>query len=321
MPTTEDPDQTPFPCCAATADPSTPWCGSCHVDTLTGLLDRWAWDTAAARSLAGNGCPTLLLVYIDSFKAVNDLAGHQAGDAVLRAVADVMRASTRENDLLGRYGGDEFMVLLVDPCDAEAVTSRIHAGVDALDLRSAVPELHAGGLSMVSVTIGTASHPPEGATLADLVQRADSELRRRKQHVHDKIHTIAPETFLERMLSANHLLHGDWITDVLLALSDEPLRYTELLDRIRSSPVIDKRTRRDRHVHPRILVHTLRRMEDDGLLVRREECDQVPRSVSYTLTQAGLDLLQALAATVMWCERHKAVVELAERRAADRHAS
>ena len=144
MPTTEDPDQTPVPCCTEAADPPTPWCGSCHVDKLTGLLDRWAWDTAAARSLAGNGWPTLLLVDIDSFKTVNDLAGHQAGDAVLLAVANVLRASTRENDLLGRYGGhggDKFMVLLVDPCDIEEMTSRIHAGMDELDFRSAVPEL------------------------------------------------------------------------------------------------------------------------------------------------------------------------------------
>jgi DNA-binding HxlR family transcriptional regulator len=151
--------------------------------------------------------------------------------------------------------------------------------------------------------------------------RAFDELRQRTQDAPDRPQEIAPETFLERMLSANHLLHGDWITDVLLALSDKPLRYTDLLDRIRSSPVIDQRTRRDRHVHPKILVNTLRRMEDDGLLVRREDGDQVPRSVCYTLTQAGMDLLPALAATVMWCERHKAVIELAERRAADRHAS
>jgi DNA-binding HxlR family transcriptional regulator len=129
---------------------------------------------------------------------------------------------------------------------------------------------------------------------------------------------MSQDVFLERMLSANHLLNGDWIPDVLLALSAEPLRYKDLLGAIHSSPVVDTRTSRDRHVQPRILVSTLRRMEDDGLVLRHEESDRVPRAVRYELTEAARELLGALTSTVTWCQRHQALITQAERRAAHR---
>ncbi len=126
---------------------------------------------------------------------------------------------------------------------------------------------------------------------------------------------VSRDAFLERMLSANHLLNGDWIPDVLLALSSGPLRYTELLDTIRSSPVVDARTHRDRHVQPRILLSTLRRMEDDGLGLRHEESVGLDRSVRYELTAAAHELLGALNSTVTWCERHQALISQADQRA------
>jgi len=129
---------------------------------------------------------------------------------------------------------------------------------------------------------------------------------------------VSRDAFLTRMLSANHLLNGEWIPDILLALSAEPLRYTELLDSIRSSPVVDSRTRRDRHIQPRILLNTLRRMEDDGLVLRHEEATGLDRSVRYELTPAAQELLGALMSTVTWCERHKTLIAQAEHRAADR---
>ena len=130
---------------------------------------------------------------------------------------------------------------------------------------------------------------------------------------------VSRDVFLERMLSANHLLNGDWIPDVLLALLSGPLRYTELLDTIRSSPVIDARTRRDRHVQPRILLNTLRRMEDDGLVLRHEKSVGLDRSVRYELTLAAHELLGALASTVTWCERHQTLIARADQRAVRRH--
>lgn len=132
---------------------------------------------------------------------------------------------------------------------------------------------------------------------------------------------VSRDAFLTRMLSANHMLNGEWIPDILLALSTGPLRYTELLDSIRSSPVIDARTHRGRHVQPRILLNTLRRMEDDGLVLRHEDAVGLDRSVTYELTPAAQELLGALTSTVTWCERHKALIAQAEHRAADRRRS
>ncbi|EWM15262.1 helix-turn-helix domain-containing protein [Kutzneria sp. 744] len=130
---------------------------------------------------------------------------------------------------------------------------------------------------------------------------------------------MSRDVFLERMLSANHLLNGDWIPDVLLALSSGPLRYTELLDAIRSSPVVDARTQRGRHVQPRILLNTLRRMEDDGLVLRHEKSIGLDRSVQYELTPAAHELLSALTSTVTWCERHQTLIARADQQAVRRH--
>jgi DNA-binding HxlR family transcriptional regulator len=132
---------------------------------------------------------------------------------------------------------------------------------------------------------------------------------------------VSRDAVLTRMLSANHLLNGEWIPDILLALSAGPLRYTELLESIRSSPVVDARTHRGRYVQPRILLNTLRRMEDDGLVLRREEAAGLDRSVSYELTPAAQELLGALMSTVTWCERHKELIAEAEHRASDRRSS
>jgi len=84
-------------------------------DPLTGLPNRAAFDEALDHELAGMGrgpAPALLLVDLDRFKLVNDTDGHLAGDAVLVAVADVLRGNLRPSDVACRLGGDEFAVLL-----------------------------------------------------------------------------------------------------------------------------------------------------------------------------------------------------------------
>jgi hypothetical protein len=86
------------------------------TDKLTGLLDRWGWDASApqafARAVGQRRSTALLIVDLDWFKLVNDEFGHPAGDAVLRSTAAVLRNASREGDLVGRYGGDEFLMLL-----------------------------------------------------------------------------------------------------------------------------------------------------------------------------------------------------------------
>ncbi|MFG6486351.1 diguanylate cyclase [Roseateles sp. BYS78W] len=94
------------------------------TDFLTGLPNRRAFAEQAARLLAQgrrHGWPLALLVFdLDHFKRINDQHGHPAGDAVLRAVAELARCQVRQGELLARYGGEEFIILAIDCRPAEA---------------------------------------------------------------------------------------------------------------------------------------------------------------------------------------------------------
>ena len=104
-----------------------------YTDYLTGLPNRARLMAALAnaRSRAAEGRPAcLLLLDLDGFKAVNDVAGHEAGDLLLVEVADRLRATVRDRDLVGRLGGDEFAVLVAAGLDeATALAERIVAGL------------------------------------------------------------------------------------------------------------------------------------------------------------------------------------------------
>jgi diguanylate cyclase (GGDEF)-like protein/PAS domain S-box-containing protein len=117
-------------------------------DTLTRLANRAAFERALAAALAERrGRPAAaLFIDLDRFKAVNDTAGHAAGDAVLQAVADALQSQVRHNDLVARLGGDEFAVLL-PACDREGavrVAEKMRAAVNAVRVRWAERELDVG---------------------------------------------------------------------------------------------------------------------------------------------------------------------------------
>ena len=86
------------------------------TDGKTGLLNAAAWQDRAARVLEraqrGQGGAALLILDLDHFKHVNDRHGHLAGDRVLSSVAEALRAEVRDNDLVGRFGGEEFVIML-----------------------------------------------------------------------------------------------------------------------------------------------------------------------------------------------------------------
>lgn len=156
------------------------------IDWLTGLPDRWGWQdraphVAARASHAGEPL-ALLIIDVDRFKAINDSVGHTAGDMVLRAVSRVLQEVTSARDVLGRYGGDEFVALLpaTDFDGALAVTGDIHRRVR--DLSVGVPVQRAAPVTTLtnhSVSVGLATHDPdrgETPSLEDLFLDADAAL-------------------------------------------------------------------------------------------------------------------------------------------------
>ncbi|MGI8863082.1 MAG: GGDEF domain-containing protein [Solirubrobacteraceae bacterium] len=145
------------------------------TDPLTGVLNRRGFTEAANRELerARRYGRPLALAYVDvrGLKTVNDSEGHGAGDKLLRATATLLKDSARENDLVGRLGGDEMGLLLVEqtPEGARAATQRIEAEV--LERRRAI-----GLQSSWDLTVGISSFPGDGKTVDELLRAADTRL-------------------------------------------------------------------------------------------------------------------------------------------------
>ena len=146
-------------------------------DDLTGLLNRRAMldrmQLEQCRSLR-SGSPLLIAqLDIDHFKAVNDTHGHAAGDLVLQRFADTVRRNVRDTDVLARWGGEEFVLLLCDTPAADAVTlmERLRQAVQAMQ----VPVPQGGQPITVTVSIGLARHTPADP-LAGTLERADQAL-------------------------------------------------------------------------------------------------------------------------------------------------
>jgi diguanylate cyclase (GGDEF)-like protein len=138
------------------------------TDPLTGLVNRRAWEAEAGRVLAHavrTGEPlTVALIDLDYFKEVNDRSGHEAGDLLLRELAHRWSDEMRQSDVLGRYGGDEFVICL--------------PGTDAAGALEILGRLEA--CHPFSWSVGTAT-AVDGDTLASMLSRADAELYQHKR--------------------------------------------------------------------------------------------------------------------------------------------
>jgi diguanylate cyclase (GGDEF)-like protein len=147
------------------------------TDAKTGLLNARSWEQLARRELERGEQPgSVLVVDIDRFKLVNDRYGHLAGDAVLRRVGRTLAANLRSADRVGRFGGEEFVVVLPGAAEAAAlaVAERLRAGIAGMSLVGCVPDPVAH--PPISVSIGVACAPHDGADLADLLRAADRAL-------------------------------------------------------------------------------------------------------------------------------------------------
>jgi len=158
-------------------------------DALTGLYNRGYFDEVAPRQLAhadrARHPMSLVLVDIDRLKAANDQFGHEAGDDLVRAVADEIRQMVRTSDVGCRYGGDEFAVVLTN---ADAAAAGIFAERLAANVRTrAGARQPAPPWAPATISIGLATYPADGTTLRDLVRRADERLYESKRLGGDRV--------------------------------------------------------------------------------------------------------------------------------------
>ena len=148
------------------------------TDHKTGVLNSVAWHDAAARELDRGGTFGVLMIDLDHFKRVNDTHGHLVGDAVLREVADTLCDQVREVDAVGRFGGEEFVVLLPGAALADAlrVAERIRTAIADLTVAEG-----SAAVSTLSASIGVSVHPVAGAVLDQVLMAADNALYEAKR--------------------------------------------------------------------------------------------------------------------------------------------
>jgi diguanylate cyclase (GGDEF)-like protein len=151
-------------------------------DPLTGTANRRRLDRERATLLTAPpaGWATVIYLDIDRFKRVNDKHGHEVGDAVLRRLAKLLSANVREGDLVGRYGGDEFVILAphCPPPDAERMSERIMRSVREEPWGEVHPEI------VIRVSLGLAV---TRSNLAHLFPAADQALYRAKRGGRDRV--------------------------------------------------------------------------------------------------------------------------------------
>ena len=158
-----------------------------RTDALTGLANRRAFDEVAQREIRRAlryGEPLAMIIAdIDRFKAVNDTHGHHAGDQVLMSFAHTLSASVREVDLVGRWGGEEFVILMPGTDIEEAM----HAAERMRQAVAAAPARLAETSCSYTASFGVAAFTADTPSLDALLRRADQALYRAKEKGRNRV--------------------------------------------------------------------------------------------------------------------------------------
>ncbi len=158
-------------------------------DGLTRLFNRHfmaiALEREVHRALRSTSPLAVLMIDVDHFKAFNDAFGHEAGDTVLREVAECFRQSVRSEDVVCRYGGEEFIIILPETNEETAVerAELIRQAISKLRVQSKGETLR-----QISVSIGIAMYPAPARDATDLVRLADRALYDAKHAGRDRVH-------------------------------------------------------------------------------------------------------------------------------------
>jgi diguanylate cyclase (GGDEF)-like protein len=163
-----------------------------QTDSLTGVLNRRSLleqlDAACLRAKARGLPVALLFIDLDHFKEINDSFGHAAGDACLRAIVDPMQAELRQSDVIGRYGGEEFIVILssADLSAARPVAERIRKRIADIRIAGFSRPIH------VTCSIGVATSDMLGVWGEHLIARADEAVYAAKRSGRNQVQIAAP---------------------------------------------------------------------------------------------------------------------------------
>jgi diguanylate cyclase (GGDEF)-like protein len=171
-------------------------------DPLTGLSNRRRLDDIARREISfgqrDSHAVGFILLDLDRFKQMNDTFGHAAGDAVLRAVADLLRSRIRIYDVACRYGGEEIVVVVPgeSTSGAAALAEDLRAGIEALDVTLAGVKL-----PRLTASFGVSAFPEHGCELEGVMSAADKALYRAKTAGRNRVVTAT---------AADALTAGAW---------------------------------------------------------------------------------------------------------------
>ncbi|MCL2753963.1 MAG: GGDEF domain-containing protein, partial [Defluviitaleaceae bacterium] len=184
------------------------------TDKLTGALNRKYFEIAFEKSIQKavktDSQLSIIMTDLDNFKSINDTFGHQTGDAVLKNLGAVIRKNLRKDTIFGRFGGEEFIIVLEETNvdDAFKISEKLRIAVDDAKLL--------GIKRPVTASFGIATLPRHGISKAVLIDRADMALYRSKKAGRN-ISTIYDESQHSKEIAADttDIISGDTIIDVM----------------------------------------------------------------------------------------------------------
>ena len=183
------------------------------IDKLTGLYTRKYFESALQKEILnasmGNQELSIIMMDIDRFKAVNDRFGHQIGDEILSQIASLIMTNIRETDICGRYGGEEFVLLLPS-------TSIRDAYKIAENLRKKIKGSVFIESNIITISMGIAVYPEHSIWMKDLIDKADQALYYSKENGRDRttIYDVNMGRTVKRADKLTGIISGNMVDDM-----------------------------------------------------------------------------------------------------------